>query len=155
MDETTSAASGEAKQYVTFTNGERYYGIEITRVREIRQWSPTTELPNQPHHTRGVLNIRGVIVPVHDLRARFGGCLTEATEHHVVLILALGEQNTGVLVDAVSDIVTVTPEDVRSVPEGARDSHDGAIIGLVSHDEKMIALIEPDRLFSTSMDFAA
>lgn len=154
MDETEIVAGGESKQYVTFTNGDRHYGIEITRVREIRQWSQAEELPNQPYHTRGVLDIRGEIVPVHDLRARFGGALTEATEHHVVLILAL-EQSTGVLVDAVSDIVLVSPEEIRSVPESARENHDGALIGLVNHDEKMIALIDADRLFATPMSFAA
>lgn len=153
--EDTAALSGDAKQYVTFTNGDRHFGVEITRVREIRQWSPTTELPNQPRHTRGVLNIRGVIVPVHDLRARFGGALTDATDHHVVLILALGEKHTGVLVDAVSDIVSVTADDIRAVPEGAREMDHGAMIGLVSKDEKMIALIDAEQLFSNGEELAA
>ncbi len=147
MTDDVSAASEAARQYITFSVGDSAYGVEITRVREIRQWSPTTELPNQPTYTCGVLNIRGEIVPVHDLSARFGGAMLEPTENNVVLVLALGTQNTGVLVDGVSDIVTVLPENIRSVPEGVQQEHVDAILGLVSHDDNLIALIEPDKLF--------
>lgn len=145
--EILEAEIGESTQYVTFTNDERQYGIEITRVREIRQWSPTTELPNQPFYTRGVINIRGVVVPVHDLRARFGGALTEATEHHAILIVSQGDQDTGVLVDAVSDIVSVAADERRPVPNGAREAEDGSVTALICRDDKMIALLDPDRLF--------
>ncbi|MEO1331586.1 MAG: chemotaxis protein CheW, partial [Pseudomonadota bacterium] len=125
MDLGSDETDGEGvAQYVTFQNGDRVYGLEITRVVEIRQWAPVSDLPNQPAYTRGVLNIRGEVIPVHDLRARFGGALTEATENHVVLIVALGDQKAGVLVDAVSDIVSVTGHDVRSVPDGAQHTDD-------------------------------
>ena len=137
----------DSKQYVTFTNGDRHYGAEIMRVREIRQWSPTSELPNQPHYTRGVLNIRGEVIPVHDLRARFGGAFTEATESHVILIVNIGEQNVGILVDAVSDIVNVAASEIRPVPQGAQDGGGDAIMGLVSKNDNMIALIDISRLF--------
>lgn len=148
MDQPSEMAPAvESTQFVTFTNDERHYGIEITRVREIRQWSPTTELPNQPHYTRGVLNIRGVVVPVHDLRARFGGSMTDATEHHAILIVSQGQQDTGVLVDAVSDIVTVQSDERRPVPNGAREAEDGSVTALICRDDKMIALLDPDRLF--------
>lgn len=147
--------SHDFKQYVTFQVGDRLYGVEIMLVREIKQWSPTTMLPNQPSYTRGVLNLRGTIVPVHDLRARLGGPLTEATENHVVLIATIDQQSVGVLVDAVSDILTVVPEDIRSIPNGARDHDADAIAGLVTSDEEMIALLDLGRLFPRSDAVAA
>jgi purine-binding chemotaxis protein CheW len=96
-------------QYVTFTVDRRIYGIEITEVREIKGWSEPTELPNSPYAMRGVQNLRGVIVPIFDLRAQFGLGETDAREEHVVIIVTLGERLIGVLVDAVSDILTLGP----------------------------------------------
>ncbi|MEM1277631.1 MAG: chemotaxis protein CheW [Pseudomonadota bacterium] len=157
-DETSKEApvlTGITKQYVTFLIGERVYAINIIEVREIKQWSPTTALPNQPSYMRGVLNMRGTIVPVHDLRARFGGPLTEANENHVIVIINIGEQTVGVLVDAVSDIVTVAMDEVRPVPPGATDMDSSAITGLVSTDDQMIALIDLAALFETRIEDAA
>lgn len=153
--ETDRPDASDTKQYVTFAVGDRLYGVEIVSVREIKQWSPTTALPNQPHYTRGVLNLRGTIVPVHDLRARFGGSLTEATENHVVLIASIGEQSVGILVDAVSDILTVCPDDVRPIPSGARDMDLESISGLVTSGDDMIALLELPRLFPSRSAEAA
>lgn len=147
MTEAAKTDSFDYKQYVTFAVGDRLYGVEIVAVKEIKQWSPTTTLPNQPHFTRGVLNLRGTIVPVHDLRARFGGQLTEATENHVVVIATIGEQSVGILVDAVSDILTVSPEDTRAIPPSARDMDLESISGLVNSGDDMIALIDLPRLF--------
>ncbi|MEL6317501.1 MAG: chemotaxis protein CheW, partial [Pseudomonadota bacterium] len=135
------------KQYVTFAVGDRLYGVEIVNVREIKQWTPTTALPNQAHYTRGVLNLRGTIVPVYDLRARFGGPLTEATETHVIVIAAIEHQSIGILVDAVSDILNVSPEDVKPIPPTAREMDLESISGLVASDDDMIALLELGRLF--------
>lgn len=150
-----AASNGRTRQYVTFLVGDRVYGVDINKVREIRQWTPTTVLPNQPHFTRGVLNLRGTIVPVHDLRARFSGALTEATETHVVVIAAIGEQTVGVLVDAVSDIITVSLEDIRPVPASAAEADLAAISGLVSTDDSMVALLDFAALFTApSHEFA-
>ena len=135
------------KQYVTFMVGDRAYGVDIVAVREIQQWSPTTALPNQPHYMRGVLNLRGTIVPVHDLRARFGGAETEATENHVVVIVWIGEQTVGVLVDAVSDIIGVHNEEIRPVPSSDTDLDQSSIGGLVTAESGMVALLDLDALF--------
>lgn len=148
--ENTAVEAAEWRQYVTFTNGDRCYGVEIMRVREIRQWSPTSELPNQPYYTRGVLNIRGEVIPVHDLRMRFGGGQTEATDSHIVVVVDIDDQNVGILVDAVSDIVDVNAEDIRAVPAGAQDGCDDAVSGLVNNDDQMIALIDLSRLLPNS-----
>ncbi|MGG7567580.1 chemotaxis protein CheW [Rhodovulum sp. DZ06] len=153
--EEAQSAAARYKQYVTFMVGDRAYGVDIVQVREIKQWSPTTGLPNQPHYTRGVLNLRGTIVPVHDLRARFGGALTEATETHVVVIVWIGDQTVGVLVDAVSDIVTVSVDDIRPVPDSSPEADVSSISGLVNTEDHMVALLDLVNLFGTQRDFAA
>lgn len=135
------------KQYVTFLVGERSYGVDIVRVREIKQWAPTTALPNQQAYTRGVLNLRGTVVPVHDLRARFGGPLTETTENHVVVIAWIADQTVGILVDAVSDIVTVDTDEIRAVPQSGSIDQNSCISGLVSNDDDMVALLDLDTIF--------
>jgi len=137
----------EFAQYVTFLVGDKTFGIVIVMVREIKQWTPTTSLPNQKPHMRGVLNLRGTIVPVHDLRARFGGPLTEATENHVVVIASIGEQTIGILVDAVSDIVTVSSEDIRPLPKTGAQVSDNSISGLVSNGDEMVALLNLEGMF--------
>ena len=147
---TSSAPSADRfKQYVTFLVGERSYGVDIVRVREIKQWTPTTALPNQHPYTRGVLNLRGTVVPVHDLRARFGGPLTETTENHVVVIAWIADQTVGILVDAVSDIVTVDTDEIRPVPNSGSIDNTNAISGLVSNDDDMVALLDLDTIFAT------
>ena len=139
--------NADLAQYVTFVVGDRRYGVDIVSVGEIRQWTSTTILPHQPAWTRGVLNLRGAIVPVHDLRARFGGALTEPTPNHVVVIATIRGQSVGVLVDAVSDIVTVDRRQIRDVPPNIDSAEDGSISGLVSAGEEMIALLDLTLLF--------
>ena len=138
--------AGQPTQVVSFLIDDRLYGIDVQSVREIRTWQPVTALPGQPYHTLGVLNIRGEAVPVHDLRARFGGGATEATPSHVVVIVTVGGTSSGLLVDAVSDIVDIPRDAISPVPDGARDGSDDTVIGLVPREEKMIALIDVSRL---------
>lgn len=139
-------ATTQPTQVVSFLINDRLYGIDVQSVREIRTWQPVTALPGQPYHTLGVLNIRGEAVPVHDLRARFGGGPTEATPSHVVVIVTVAGTSSGLLVDAVSDIVDIPRDAISPVPEGARDGSDDTVTGLVPRDDKMIALIDVSRL---------
>ena len=145
-------AGSDVRQYVTFMVDDSIYGVDINLVREIKQWSPTTVLPNQAHYTKGVLNLRGTIVPVHDLRARFGVGLTDATETHVVVIVLIGAKTVGILVDAVSDIIGVPNEDIRPVPGGQSMGDMSAIGGLVTAQQGMVALLDLDTLFPHNDD---
>lgn len=138
-------------QYVTFTVDRRLYGIEITKVREIKGWSEPTELPNSPYAMRGVQNLRGVIVPIFDLRAQFGLGETEAREEHVVIIVTLGERLIGVLVDAVSDILTLEPGEVLPVPAMDQGASQRFLSGLVSRDNRMVALLKLEELFGVEL----
>jgi purine-binding chemotaxis protein CheW len=134
-------------QFITFTIGVEEYGVDIMAVREIKGWIETTSLPKAPPHVRGVINLRGIIVPIFDLRARFGGGITETTKSHVVIIVAVGTRVVGLLVDAVSDILTVESESIRPVPEMDRRAEDAFIDGLVALDQRMVTLISLDNLF--------
>ncbi len=139
--------AADSQQYVAFELGNQFYGVEITSVREIRQWSPTTELPNQPHYGRGVLDIRGEVVPVYDLRARFGSPVIDVNENHVVLIASIDDRSIGILVDAVSDIIDLGAADMRPVPEGARETDHETVTSLANHGNRMIALLDLPALF--------
>ncbi|MEO1314820.1 MAG: chemotaxis protein CheW [Pseudomonadota bacterium] len=145
-------AGTDVRQYVTFLVGESIYGVDINLVREIKQWTPTTVLPNQPSYTKGVLNLRGTIVPVHDLRARFGGALTDPTETNVVVIVWIGTKTVGILVDAVSDIIGVPSDEIRQVPAGHAMGDMSTIGGLVTAQAGMVALLDLNTMFPSQDD---
>ena len=144
-------ATGETLQFVTFTVGEEAYAVDILQVREIKGWAEVTRLPNQPAHMRGVLNLRGVIVPIFDLRCRFGQGRTDATATHVVVIVAVSDRIVGILVDTVSDILTVSAEEVRPVPELEARSDRDFLKGLATSGDRMVALLHLDVLFDLSV----
>ena len=128
-------------QLIAFSIGEQTYGVEITTVREIRAWNGATPLPNTREYVRGVINLRGTIVPIFDLRARFGDGQTSATKNHVVVVMSVGDKWMGMLVDAVSDILTVDKGDIHPVPEGNTGDND-LLTGIVTHDGRMLGLID-------------
>ena len=142
------AATGDGLQFITFTIGDESYGVDIMAVREIKVWSEITRLPEQPDFVRGVLNLRGAIVPIADLRCRFGQGLTEATALHVVIIVQIESQLIGLLADRVSDIVTVDPAKIKPVPKIGQTGKSAFLSGIVSIESDLIALIELSRLLS-------
>lgn len=147
MDDGQELDGSNSMQLIAFMIGEQVYGVEITTVREIRAWSGATPLPNTQEYVRGVINLRGTIVPIFDLRARFGNGLTDTTKNHVVVVMSVGEKWVGMLVDAVSDILTISKKDVHKVPEG--DSMDSELLnGIVTHGSKMVGLIDLDAIVS-------
>ena len=146
VDSPAEANAGETQQFVSFTVDKEEYAVDIMQVREIKGWTDVTVLPNQPSYMRGVLNLRGLIVPIVDLRARFGSGPTEATPIHVVVIVAIGERIVGLLVDKVSDILTVNLSEIREVPDmDARDDQ-AFLRGLVTAHDRLVALLATERL---------
>ncbi|MFC3050821.1 chemotaxis protein CheW [Kordiimonas pumila] len=139
--------TGKLVQFVSFRVDESEYGIDIMAVREIQGWVKVTTLPNTPEYVRGVLNLRGIIVPIFDLRCRFGHGLTTASPLHVVIIVAVGERIMGLLVDAVSDILTINTEEILPVPEVEARSEQRFLDGLITVHERMVALLKIERLF--------
>src|SRR5258706_1827385 len=112
VDDTTSASGRDAKQYLTFLLADAEYGVDILRVQEIKGWDTVTALPNTPEYVRGVMNLRGTIVPIIDLRQRFGLATIDYGLTTVVVVLKVmherGSRIMGIVVDAVSDVYNVT-----------------------------------------------
>ncbi len=133
---------------ISFAIGDDQYGVDIMAVREIKGWSEITHLPRQPESVRGVLNLRGAIVPIIDLRCRFGQGLTEASAIHVVIIVQVGARVVGLLADRVLDIVSFDTAQVQPVPKIAQASRIDFLSGLVTVDTSMIALIDLNNLLS-------
>jgi purine-binding chemotaxis protein CheW len=146
-----SSTSGNI-EFISFAIGNDQYGVDIMAVREIKGWSEITHLPKQPEYVRGVLNLRGVIVPIVDLRCRFGQGTTEATPLHVVIIVQIDQQLVGLLADRVLDIVSFEASQVQPVPRTASDAEVEFLSGLVTVDNAMIALIDLGNLLSAKID---
>jgi purine-binding chemotaxis protein CheW len=140
-------AQGDTRQFLTFTIGSEEYGVDIMTVREIKGWQETTRLPNTPDFMRGVMNLRGLIIPIFDLRMRFCQGATDATLKHVVIILAVGERNIGILVDAVSDILDAPHDQIKPPPQAEAHANAAYISGLISLEERMVVVLDVDHLF--------
>jgi purine-binding chemotaxis protein CheW len=140
------------EQFISFAIGNDQYGVDIMSVREIKGWSEVTHLPRQPEYIRGVLNLRGVMVPIIDLRCRFGQGKTDAGPMHVVIIVSVDNRLVGLLADRVLDIVTVEVANIQPVPQLARTSRVAFLAGLVTLDSTMIALIDLANLIAASND---
>jgi purine-binding chemotaxis protein CheW len=138
-------------QFISFAIGDDQYGVDIMSVREIKGWSDITHLPKQPEYVRGVLNLRGVMVPIIDLRCRFGQGLTGATPIHVVIIVQIGSRQVGLLADRVLDIVSIDASKIQPVPRIAQASRVDFLSGLVTVESAMIALIDLPNLLSVSV----
>ncbi len=147
QDETTTSVSGGVRQFISFTIGAEEYGVDIMAIREIKGWTATTDLPNTPDYVRGVINLRGAIVPIFDLRTRFGGGTTDATARHVIIVVSVRSRVVGLLVDAVADIITVSTGAIQPVPELEHKGEAGFLAGLVTVEGRMVALLDLDRLF--------
>jgi purine-binding chemotaxis protein CheW len=151
-------AQGEsAHQYLTFSLADEEYGVDILRVQEIRGWEQVTRIPNSPPYVKGVLNLRGAIVPIFDLRQRFDMAAQEYGKDTVVIILRVTARkremrNMGVVVDAVSDVLNARASEIRSTPDFGAGVATEYISGLASDGDKMIMLLDVDRLLNEDGD---
>ena len=145
----SSNVSVNLTHFISFTIGDDIYGVDIMAVREIKGWSEITHLPEQPDYVRGVLNLRGAIVPIVDLRCRFGQGVTEATALHVMIIVQIESQLVGLLADRVSDIVSIDPAKIKPVPKVAQSNRVEFLSGIMAIENDLIALIELSRLLSS------
>ena len=135
--------------FISFAIGDDQYGVDIMAVREIKGWSDITHLPKQPEYVRGVLNLRGAIVPIVDLRCRFGQGLTETTPLHIVIIVQIDGRQIGLIGDRVLDIVSIDASQIQPVPRTAQAMTSDFLSGLVTHEGSMIALIDLPNLLDT------
>ena len=136
------------RQYLTFKVEKNEYGVDIMKVMEIRGWHEATRIPNSPEYMLGVINLRGLVIPIFDLRTRFGQGKTNANEKNVVIVISIGSRVIGILVDAVSDILTVAESEIKAAPSAADTGiEDAYVTGLISQGEKMVILLDVDYLF--------
>jgi purine-binding chemotaxis protein CheW len=152
---TNAAVAAGSNQVLTFTLGNETYGVDILRVQEIRGWSPVTRIPQSPPHILGVLNLRGSIVPIVDLRMRFNLERAEYTPLTVIIVLsvesAVGRRDFGVVVDGVSDVIDVPSGDVKPAPDlGAKVSTE-FIEGLAAVSGRMLMLLDIDQLIGADV----
>ena len=140
------------RQLITFQIGEQTLGIDIMAIREIRAWSPVTPLPNAPPHVRGVVNLRGVVLPVLDLSQRLDWGATDPSLRHVIIVVRIGEQLQGLIVDAVNDIVSVPDGDMQLPPDIGENPANNFLEGLATIDDRLILVLALDRLVVVDFD---
>ncbi|MGA2894252.1 MAG: chemotaxis protein CheW [Xanthobacteraceae bacterium] len=148
-------AASTCAEFISFAIGDEQYGVDIMAVREIKGWSSVTQLPNQPEYMRGVLNLRGIMVPIVDLRCRFGQGPTDATAMHVVIVVQVDAKTVGLLADRVLDIVAVDASQIQPVPQVSRSARADFLAGLVTVEATLIALINLAQLLSAQPEIAA
>jgi purine-binding chemotaxis protein CheW len=150
------AAGVTGSEYLTFTLGDEEYGIDILMVQEIRAYETVTKIVNLPDFIKGVINLRGVIVPVVDMRIKFQLGNVAYNEFTVVIVLSVCERVIGMVVDGVSDVIALTPEQIRATPEFGSSLDVQYLIGLGTVDERMIILVDIEQLMSSrEMDLIA
>jgi purine-binding chemotaxis protein CheW len=140
------------RQVLTFSLGSEVYGVDILRVKEIRGWSPATRIPHAPPCVLGVLNLRGAIMPVVDLRVRFALPDAQFTPLTVIIVLSMrtdhGQRECGVVVDEVRDVVDVDPAAIRPAPAMTGNGGSEFIQGIATVNEQLLILLDADNLAS-------
>nr|WP_298723206.1 chemotaxis protein CheW [uncultured Steroidobacter sp.] len=148
----SSAVSAAPAQILTFQLDQQLFGVDILRVREIRGWTPVTAVPETPPHVLGVLNLRGVIVPVIDLRTRLGLHAAAGTATTVIVVVTVvgtqGRRDFGLVVDAVSDVSHLSQSDVQPTPSGITISDRNCVPALATRGECMILLLDIDGMLA-------
>jgi purine-binding chemotaxis protein CheW len=141
--------SNGAGEYLTFTLGNEDYGIEILKVQEIRGYDAVTQIANTPDFIKGVVNLRGKVVPIVDLRIKFHLGKVEYDEFTVVIILSLNHRVIGIVVDGVSDVMALRKEQILDVPDLVTSIDIKYIVGLATVEEQMLILVDIEQLMSS------
>lgn len=153
-DNATSSGDGKG-QFLSFTLGGDDYGVDILRVQEIRGWEELRPLPDTPEYVKGVLDLRGTIVPIIDLRIRLNMDRVEYHPTTVIIVLSVIDEEgnnhvVGAVVDAVSDVLDIEDEEIKTAPSIATRINDRYIRGMVTRGERMVVLLDVDLLFKAN-----
>jgi purine-binding chemotaxis protein CheW len=133
-------------QFLTFNLGEELYGVDILRVQEIKGYTAVTKIPNTPSHIKGVLNLRGTIVPIVELRTKFGLPTIDYTAFTVIIVVVVRDKVMGLVVDAVSDVLNIDKKDIQSPPQFGGKVDVSFLNGIGKTGEKLVALLDIDRM---------
>jgi purine-binding chemotaxis protein CheW len=146
----SGAAQGESSEFLAFTLGSEEYGIDILKVQEIRGYESVTRIVNAPEFIKGVINLRGIIVPIVDMRIRFNLGTPTYDQFTVVIILNINGRVTGIVVDSVSDVTTLSAQQIKPAPEMGSILSTDYLIGLGTLDDRMLILVDIDKLMTSS-----
>jgi len=144
----TAGTQTSIREFLAFKLGREEYGVDILRVQEIRSFEPPTRMANAPAFILGVVNLRGVIVPIIDMRIKFGMEEVKYDSFTVVIVLNIGKQVIGMVVDGVSDVMTLTPEQLRPVPEFSGVINDNHVLAIGSVGDRMLILLDIEKVMS-------
>jgi purine-binding chemotaxis protein CheW len=137
----TDDTAEDAREIISFRVADQEYGVEIQHVREIRGWAAATPLPRTPAYVKGVINLRGAVLPILDMAARMGFAETEPGVRHVIIVVWIHGQLVGLLVDAVCDIIPLGEAQLQATPDMVGGEAHAFVEGILSIDERMIGLI--------------
>jgi purine-binding chemotaxis protein CheW len=154
----TKASAGTTQQFLTFALGAEEYGVEILKIQEIKGFSAVTPLPNAPAYVKGVLNLRGTIVPIVDLRKKFGMPEEAYTKFTVIVVVQVQGKILGFVVDAVSDVLTLTGDAIRPTPDLHGQLDTTFLTGLAptgEQGERLVILLDIDKVLTTAETVAA
>jgi purine-binding chemotaxis protein CheW len=146
---TAATAVSQGNEFLTFTLGKEEYGIEILKVQEIRGYDAVTTLANTPEFIKGVINLRGIIVPIVDMRIKFNLGNVEYNQFTVVIILNVANRVVGMVVDGVSDVITLNPDQIKPAPEFGSAIDTKYVMGLGTVDERMLILVDIEKLMTS------
>jgi purine-binding chemotaxis protein CheW len=149
MKTTDTSKADKPLEFLSFTLGHEEYGIDIQKVQELRGYDAVTRIANAPEFIKGVVNLRGIIVPIIDMRIRFGIGAPSYDQFTVVIVLNIGGRVVGMVVDSVSDVITLSAEQIKPAPEMGSALDTDYLIGLGTLEERMLILVDIDRLMSS------
>ncbi len=142
----SSRKSLNQRELISFRTGKQYFCVDIMAVREIRGWTPATAMPQAPNFVLGVVNLRGTVLPIIDLGVRLGLGPTEPTARSAIIVTDIGGQYVGLLVDAVTDILTVDVEALQPTPDIGSSTTREFVVGLLPSDDRLISLLSLERI---------
>ena len=144
-----TSSAPNALEFLSFTLGQEEYGIDIQKVQELRGYDAVTRIANAPEHIKGVVNLRGIIVPIIDMRIKFNLGTPTYDQFTVVIILNIASRVMGMVVDSVADVITLKPEQIKPAPTMGSALDTEYLMGLGTIEERMLILIDLDRLMSS------
>jgi purine-binding chemotaxis protein CheW len=147
MTSTANTLLHGGRELIAFRIGDQEFTVNVMSVREIRGWTAATPMPHSPRYMKGVISLRGVVLPIIDLSAKLGMKAAEPTDRHVIIVVQVWDKLVGLLVEAVSDILTVTEDMIQPTPEVASDLERTFARGILVVDKRMICLVELESLF--------
>jgi len=155
MSNVSEKTAVAAREMIAFLVASQEFCVDVMSVREIRVWTPATPIAHAPNYVVGVVNLRGAVLPIIDFAARLGFPPTQPTTRHAILVAQIGERSVGLLVDGVSEILTVTQDQIQPPPRVGAEIASKFVSGVVAIQNRMICVVTLDSLVAQSVDSMA